>query len=431
MTQHPDFSERVQKSTLPGGLRVVSETIPSMRSLSVGVWIKTGSRDEDEREAGITHFLEHMLFKGTEKRNFFEIAQTMESVGGYLNAFTSPEHTCYYARCLDSELERAIDVLSDMVLHSTFPEQEIEKEKKVVLEELKMYRDTPDDYVFEVFNSMMFAHHPLGRPIIGYEHTVKGFTRDDLITYRERRYKPANMVLTVAGNATHEEILKLAERYFSQSSSSFEPVETLPLSHYERQRKQITRPIEQTHLVMGRRALSTDHKDRYKLLLINILLSGGMSSRLHQNIREKYGYCYAIQAFNQSYADTGMFGVYAGTDTAYVEHLKELIYAELKRLGDEEVPAQELTEAKSQLKGKLLLAQESMSNRMNRLAKSELYFDRYIGLDELVAHIDAVTAPEIRDFAGVFFREELFTETVLMPDENYTPKEEEADVPES
>lgn len=424
MTQHPDFSERVRKSTLPGGLRVVSETIPSMRSLSVGVWIKTGSRDESDREAGITHFLEHMLFKGTEKRNFFEIAQTMESVGGYLNAFTSPEHTCYYARCLDSELERAIDVLSDMVLHSTFPEAEIEKEKKVVLEELKMYRDTPDDYVFEVFNGMMFANHPLGRPIIGYEHTVKGFTREDLLAYRERRYKPANIILTVAGNATHEEILKLAETYFAQDSSSLEELEPMPLSYYERQRKEITRPIEQTHLVMGRRALSTDHEDRYKLLLANILLSGGMSSRLHQNIREKYGYCYAIQAFNQSYADTGVFGVYAGTDKEYVAHLKELVYAELRRLGQEAVPAQELSEAKSQLKGKLLLAQENMSSRMNRLAKSELYFDRYIGLDELVAHIDAVSAEDIRGFAEDFFREELFTETVLMPDENYQPADE-------
>lgn len=424
MTQQADSSERVQKSTLPGGLRVVSETIPSMRSLSVGVWIKTGSRDEDEREAGITHFLEHMLFKGTKKRNFFEIAQTMESVGGYLNAFTSPEHTCYYARCLDTELERAIDVLSDMVLHSTFPEEEIEKEKKVVLEELKMYRDTPDDYIFEVFNSMMFANHPLGRPIIGYEHTVKGFTRDDLIAYRERRYKPANMVLTVAGNASHDEIMRLAETYFDQGSSSFEEVERLPLSHYERQRKEVTRPIEQTHLVLGRRALNTGHEERYKLLLANVLLSGGMSSRLHQNIREKYGYCYAIQAFNQSYADTGIFGVYAGTDKEYVHHLKELVYAELRRLGEEDLPAQELEEAKSQLKGKLLLAQESMSNRMNRLAKSELYFDRYVGLDELVSHIDAVTAEEIRSFSKDFFREELFTETVLVPDENYQAAEE-------
>lgn len=424
MTQQADFSERVQKSTLPGGMRVVSETIPSMRSLSVGVWIKTGSRDESDREAGITHFLEHMLFKGTEKRNFFDIAQTMESVGGYLNAFTSPEHTCYYARCLDSELERAIDVLSDMVLHSTFPEAEIEKEKKVVLEELKMYRDTPDDYVFEVFNSMMFDHHPLGRPIIGYEHTVKSFTRDDLISYQQRRYKPANMILTVAGNATHQEILKLAEAYFAGESEDFEAVDALPLSYYERQSKEIKRPIEQTHLVMGRRALSTNHEERYKLLLANILLSGGMSSRLHQNIREKYGYCYAIQAFNQSYADTGVFGVYAGTDKEYVEHLKVLVYAELKRLADMQVPAQELAEAKSQLKGKLLLAQESMSSRMNRLAKSELYFDRYIGLDELVEHIDAVTAEDIRSFSEDFFKEELFTETVLMPDENYQPADE-------
>lgn len=414
MTNYPQ--DTIQKTTLPNGLRIVTETISSVRSLSCGVWVKTGSRHETDRQAGITHFLEHMLFKGTEKRSAFDIVQTMESVGGFLNAFTSLEHTCYYSRCLDTEKESAVDVLSDMVLRSTFPPEEIKKEKKVVIEEMKMYRDSPEDYIFEIFNGLMFENHPLGRPILGYEHTVNAFDQPALKTYLEQRYNPANIVLSVAGNATHDEIVALAARYFDADSSPYTPVENLPLSTFVKQHKRVTRPIEQTHLVLGRRSLGINHPNRYELLLANTLLSGGMSSRLNQNIREKYGYCYSVTSFNQAYHDTGLFGVYAGTDESYAEHVQQLIYDELERLRTELVPEKELSEAKSQLKGKLLLGQESMSNRMTRLAKSELYFDRYISLDELVAHIDAVTSAEIRNFAEDFFNPEYFTETILLPE---------------
>ncbi|MCC5933066.1 MAG: insulinase family protein [Candidatus Cyclonatronum sp.] len=414
MKRYPQ--DDIQKTTLPNGLRIVTETIDSVRSLSCGVWVKTGSRHETDRQAGITHFLEHMLFKGTENRSAFDIVQTMESVGGFLNAFTSLEHTCYYSRCLDSEKERAIDVLSDMVLRSTFPPEEIEKEKKVIIEEMKMYRDSPEDYIFEIFNGLMFENHPLGRPILGYEHTVNSFAQDALSAYLAQRYNPANTVLSVAGNVTHQEIVDLALRYFTVDSSPYVPVEDLPLSTFVKQHKRVSRAIEQTHLVLGRRSLGINHPNRYELLLANTLLSGGMSSRLNQNIREKYGYCYSVSSFNQAYHDTGLFGVYAGTDESYAEHVQELIYQELGRLGSEIVPEKELMEAKSQLKGKLLLGQENMSNRMTRLAKSELYFDRYISLDELVEHIDAVTSEEIRNFAVDFFNPEFFTETILVPE---------------
>jgi predicted Zn-dependent peptidase len=410
------MQETIRKSTLPGGLRVVTENINTVRSMSVGVWVKTGSRDETDRQAGITHFLEHMLFKGTEKRSAFDIAQSMESVGGYLNAFTSSEYTCYYSRCLDSELERALDVLSDMVLHSTFPEKEINKEKKVVIEEMKMYRDSPEDYVFEEFNSLVFEKHPLGRPIIGFEHTVNQFGRDDLMNYVNERYHPSNLIISVAGNANHEQVLALVQRFFTLEDKPVSIPDRIPLSLYEKRRKEVRKPIEQTHLIIGRRALSHDHPDRYKLLLANTILGGGMSSRLHQNIREKHGYCYSIQSFNQSYKDTGLFGVYAGTDKEYLPHLQELIYKELSELSEKEVTGKELSEAKTQLKGKLMLAQESMSNRMTRLAKSELYFDRYISLDELINHIDEVTSGDIRTFAQEFFKESHFTETVLLPE---------------
>ncbi len=406
----------VNKSTLDSGLRVITEHIDSVRSLSVGIWVKTGSRHETDRQAGITHFLEHMLFKGTQKRSAYDIAFSMESVGGYLNAFTSSEYTCYYTRCLDTELERALDVLSDMVLSASLPEKEIEKEKKVVVEEMKMYRDSPDDYVFEEFTGMIFAKHPLGRPIIGYENTVNSFTQDDLRQFMNERYQPDNIIVAVAGNAGHEDVLKLAENYFNVGGEKTQELASLPLSSYTRQRKEIKKPIEQTHFVVGRRSLSADHEDRFKLLLANTVLGSGMSSRLHQNIREKYGYCYSIQSFNQSFYDTGMFGVYTGTDQNYVDHVKELIFNEFTRLKNERIPENDLDQARTQLKGKLLLAQENMSSRMTRLAKSELYYDRYITLDELVEQIDAVSPDEIRKFAAYFFDEEQFSETVLLPE---------------
>lgn len=408
----------IHKTTHSSGLRVVTETIDSVRSLTVGVWIKTGSRNESTKVAGITHFLEHMLFKGTEKRTAFDIVQGIESVGGYLNAFTSSEYTCYYIRCLDTELSKALDVLFDMVQNSTLPDEEITKEKKVVIEEMKMYRDNPDDYIFEEFTSQIFSQHPLGRPIIGYEETVSAFTRQDLQDYVNQRYTANNIIVAVAGNVEHEQVLELVNTHYIKANNGVDQkVEKQILTPYQPSSKTLTKAIEQTHFVVGRRSLANDDPDRYKLLLINTILGGGMSSRLHQNIREKYGYCYSISSFNQAYTDTGMFGVYVGTDREYVNHVKELIFEEFRKLRDELVSDKELAEAKAQLKGKLLLSQESMSNRMTRLAKSEIYYDRYITLDELVDEIDKVETNQIQEFSQVFFDQTIFSDTLLLPEE--------------
>lgn len=412
-TKEIDF---VSKSTLENGLRIVTEKIESIKSISVGIWVGTGSRHEKPKQAGVTHFLEHMLFKGTKKRNAYDIALSMESVGGYLNAFTSSEYTCYYARCVNTELERALDVLSDMVLNPVFPEDEIEKEKKVVIEEMKMYRDSPDDYLFEEFNGKMFEGHDLGRPVIGFEETVSAFTRDDLYEYMQERYFPANLLISVAGNVEHNEVVKLVEYYFSKLEKIKANNEVLSLPDFKKQSLKLTKAIEQTHYIYGRRGLDYNSEERYNLLMANTILGGGMSSRLHQNVREKYGYCYSIQTFNQAYTDSGIWGVYVGTDKEYVNHVRELIMKELKKMQDEPVPAKELDEAKSQLKGKLLLSQENTSNRMTRLAKSELYFDRFITLDELEEKIEEVTAEDIQQFAQDFFNDEFFMEAVLMPE---------------
>lgn len=409
----------VEKTRFSNGLKVVTEQVGTVRSVAAGIWIRTGSRNEPDEKAGITHFLEHMLFKGTETRSAYDIALAMESVGGYLNAFTSNEYTCYYTRSLDTRLERALDVLGDMILNSTFPEEELEKEKKVVIEEMKMYRDSPEDYLFESFNSSLFRDHALGRPIIGFEETVNGLNRDDLFDYVRERYRPWNMLVSVAGSVDHDKVTDLVRSTFDDGNrrdgAMSRQGEPLP-SDLAPHREVITRPIEQTHMIIGRRGLHFDHQDKYLLLLANTVLGGGMSSRLHQNVREKYGYCYSIGTFNQSYTDAGIFGIYTGTDRGYVDHVRDLVMAELDRLRQQKVPAKELEEAKSQLKGKLLLSQENMSNRMTRLAKSELYFDRFVSLDELVEKIDEVSPEQIRLFSERFFDRDRFSETLLLPE---------------
>ncbi|PKD44404.1 M16 family metallopeptidase [Rhodohalobacter barkolensis] len=406
----------VKKTVLSNGLKIVTENIPGVKSITAGFWVKTGSRHESDKLAGVTHFLEHMLFKGTEKRSSYDIAQSMESVGGYLNAFTSTEYTCYYSRCLDTQIDKAMDVLSDMIQNSQFPEEELQKEKKVVLEEMKMYKDSPDDYIFELFSGNVFKDHQVGRPIIGFEETVSSFTRQNLFDYMDNRYRPDNMLIAVAGHVDHDEVISLIQEKLELKNSEPTVDEEQPLTSYDKFQIEESRVIEQTHMVMGRRALNYDHPDKYLLLLANTVLGGGMSSRLHQNIREKYGYCYAIGTFNQSYTDTGMFGVYIGTDKNYVSHVRDLISKEFEIIQNDKVGEKELSEAKSQLKGKLLLSQESTSNRMNRLAKSELYFNRFVTLDELVENIDSVTAGDLLTFSQNFFDADQFSEALLTPE---------------
>ena len=417
MNQHIQEQNSVEKTILDNGLKIVTEHVPSVKSVSVGIWAKTGSRNETQQQSGVTHFLEHMLFKGTESRSSYDIAMSMESVGGYLNAFTSSEYTCYYSRCLSTELDRALDVLSDMVLNPSFPEKEIEKEKNVVIEEMKMYRDSPKDYLLEEFVRQSFRDHPLGRSTLGVEETVSAFSRQDLYDYMEGRYQPSNLLVAVAGNVDHDRVVDLVSEVFASIESKELKELDQTLTDYKADKLELTKPIEQTHLVLGRRGLDYDHEDKYKLLLANTVLGGGMSSRLHQNVREKYGYCYTITSFKQSYRDTGLYGIYVGTDKDYVDHVRELVEGELDKLKEDPIPEQELSEAKSQLKGKLMLSLESMSNRMSRLAKSEIYFNRYVTLDELVQNIDEVQSDEVQHFAQSFFENEQFSETLLLPEE--------------
>ena len=405
-----------RKTRLPNGLRVITETIPSVRSVSMGVWIFTGSRDEDDSQSGINHFIEHMVFKGTKRRRMHQIASRMESVGGYINAFTGKEYTCYFARSLDEHLERAVDVVCDLILEPIFPEKELEKEKAVVLEEIKMYEDVPDDLIFDRFESAIYKDNSLGKPVIGFPETVQSFSRAQLQDYLQTHYIPERTVVAVAGNADHDKVVEYVEK-------AFLGMERLPKSaHLRRSTNGYTpafleekRPIQQAHVVLGNRGYGMHSPNRVVLSMLNTILGSGMSSRLNQNIREKYGYCYSIYSFANLYSDTGDFGVYMGTDPAKVKHAEKLIMRELDKLAQNKIGSRLLSQTKNQLKGSLMMGLESMSNRMMRIARQELFFNQYHSLDEIIEAVEHVTAEQIVDVATELFNPESFSRIVLLP----------------
>jgi len=411
MNDYPLFNS----TTLGNGVRVVSERIPSVRSIAVGAWLAAGSRDEAPETSGISHFIEHMVFKGTRRRRTHHIAQRMEAVGGYLNAFTSKEYTCYYARGLDEHLERALDVVLDLVTDPTLPEREVEKEKEVVVEEMKMYEDAPEDLIFDKFEAMVYPHHPLGRPVLGVPETVRSFSRDLLLDYIDDHYAPNRLVVAVAGNIRHDAVVRQVERLTHELDREPTPIHREPANGYAAAEQVERRPIQQAHLIVGTRSPGMTDPRRTVLTTLNTLLGGGMSSRLSQNIREKYGYCYNIYSFANMLSDTGDFGVYMGTDATKVGRSQKLIQRELAKLAQTPVSARALTRAKSQLKGSLMLGLESMSNRMMRLGRIELTFGRYFSLDEIIASIDAVTAEEVRDLAAELFDPARLSTVSILP----------------
>lgn len=404
------------KTTLANGIRVITEEIPSVKSASVGIWINTGSRNETDATSGISHFIEHMMFKGTKKRNFLQIAQSLESVGGYMNAFTSKEHTCYYARVLDEYVENAVDVLSDIVQHSIFPVKEMEKEKTVVLEEIKRSEDDPDDLVHEYFEKHLFGNHPFARPIIGTAENVSNFSQDDLFAYTKKFYANENIILAAAGNIKHAQIVTLAEKYLSQKKKSGEKFRTYAETKAKNNSKEYSKPIQQTHLCTGTIAFSVKNKMRYPALVMNSVLGDGMSSRLFQQIREKHGLAYSVYSFLGLMKETGSFGIYVGTDKNSVTKALDLSFEELHKMKTKSLAKSELQRAKAQLKGSMLMSLESTSNRMMRLGNGELYFGEYTPLDSIVKNIDAVTVDHVQAVAQQLFDTERFTTVILSPE---------------
>ncbi|MEW6510646.1 MAG: pitrilysin family protein [Bacteroidota bacterium] len=406
-----------RRTVLDNGIRVVTELIPHVRSVSLGVWADVGSRDENHTQNGISHFLEHMVFKGTRKRSVREIAQSLESLGGYLNAFTTKEQTCFYARVLDANVPEAMDVLSDIVLNATFRREELEKEKLVVIEELRNAEDDPEDIIHDYFEKALFPNHSLGFPIIGTERNLRRFRRDDLLSHVQSHYHPKYLVIAAAGNVDHDKLVKLSARYFGR----------LPLKRRERVRqpgptrgtrpslREYPRPINQAHISLGTVAYSIHHKHRYPLLVLNALLGEGMSSRLYQTIREKHGFAYSVYSFVNLLSDTGLFGAYIGTDKKNVDNAINLVHQELRKLKTTRVSSDELRRTKSQIKGTMMLGLENMSSRMMRLGSAELYFESYISIDSVLAKVDAVTSKDIQNVALDLFDERRFSTVIIRP----------------
>jgi predicted Zn-dependent peptidase len=407
----------IVREVLDNGLRLVTEAIPHVRSVSVGVWLTRGSRHEGDEHGGIAHFVEHMLFKGTTHRSAEDIAQAIDSIGGQMDAFTAKEYASYYLKVLDEHLPLAIDVLSDIVLNPALEEDDIEREKKVVLEEIKMVEDTPDDLVHELFVQHFWEGHPLGRPILGSKETVESFTTDSLRAYFSGAYVAPNIVIAAAGNLEHANVRDLVLHHFSTLAPSGSPVvDHAPVVVP----KVITREkeLEQSHVCLGTNAYRQDHEDRYVTYVLNTMLGGSMSSRLFQNIREKRGLAYAVFSGLNAYRDAGFFSVYAGCANEAVPQVVDLVVDELKGM-KQPAPEAELQRAKDHLKGSLMLSLENTSSRMSHLARQEIYFDRQFGLDETIEGVDRVTLADLRRVAEDLFVTGSLLVTVLGPKNGY------------
>jgi predicted Zn-dependent peptidase len=404
------------KSVLDNGIRIVSHEMPDHRSVSLGIWVENGSRHESPGQSGISHFLEHLLFKGTEQRSAADIAEEIDSVGGVINAFTSKEHTCYYAKVLDENLPLAIDLLTDIFLHSKFDEEEIERERSVILQEISQTEDTPDDYVHDLFNIDFFPDHAIGRPICGRAATVNSFSRDDLVKFFRSRYRPGRVIVAAAGHASHAQIVsELAARLGSVTDEG-DRADLLAGGGAPEIRHGVfthQKPLEQAHLCLGVPGLAQTHPQRYAGYVLNTLLGGGMSSRLFQEIREKRGKAYSVYSFSSSYRDVGYFGVYAGTSVEATEEVVELILKELKNLAEGKITDEELGRTRGQLVGGMILGLESTDSWMSHVARNEIYFGRAISLDEISRDIRAVTRADVIELAQALFRNGAPTVTLL------------------
>ena len=414
------MESNIKKTTLPNGLQIVTESMPAVRSVSLGVWLRTGSRHEREDQNGIVHFLEHMVFKGTRNRSGEEIARAADAIGGHLDAFTSKEFTCFSIKVIDEHLSRAFDIVADLVKNPLLRSSDITKESKVIQEEIKMVEDTPDDLVHEIFSKSYWPHHSLGRSILGTRATVGGFNQRRLREFFKHHYVPGNMLISAAGHLTHGRVVNLVGKQFSDASSGpVMPEGPVPVAHpHARYRRK--KELEQTHICLGTPAYPYAHDKRFPSYILNTILGGGMSSRLFQNIREKHGLVYAVFSGLSAYRDAGILNVYAGTAPGNARKVVNLILQEFRQLKNDTIPAEELQRAKDYLKGSLLLGLESTSSRMGNIARQELYYGQYISLDEVVAKIDAVSREDVVEVARELFQPGRIAVTVLGPRQGFT-----------
>jgi predicted Zn-dependent peptidase len=405
----------VKTETFPSGLRLVTETLPHVRSVAIGAWLTRGSRHESDQESGIAHFTEHMLFKGTERRSARDLAQAIDSVGGQVDAFTSKEYVGYYIKVLDEHVPVALDLLSDMLLNPALNAQDIVREQGVVLEEIKMVEDAPDDLVHEMFAQKFWPRHPLGRPILGTAETVSSFSQDRLRDYFNRTYVAPHLVVAAAGHLDHAKLRDAVAAAFEPLSSkrSDVPGTTPQVSPGVEER---IKDIEQSHVCLGTAAYGERHDDRHAVFVLNTILGASMSSRLFQHIREERGLAYSVFSNLTSYTDAGMISIYAGCAADKVEEVVSLSLAELQSLRTTPVPEDELRRAKDHLKGSVMLGLENTSSRMSHLARQEMVFGRHLTFDEILANIEGVSAEDVQRVAQDLFHDEGLVASVVGPD---------------
>lgn len=405
----------IKKYTCQNGVRIVLENIPTVRSAAIGVWIKTGSRNETPELNGVSHFLEHMFFKGTTTRNAREIAESFDSIGGQVNAFTSKEYTCYYAKVMDNHASYALEILADMFFNSTFDEEELKKEKNVVYEEIKMYDDTPDDIVHDLLSKAVYENHPLGYPILGTESTLETFNSETLKKYVHDMYTPDKVVISIAGNVD-EKLIQEVESYFGSYQGGEDRLELVKPAFHE---NRITRKkeTEQAHLCLGFKGLEIGNDKTYSLVTLNNILGGSMSSRLFQEVREQRGLAYSVYSYHSSYQDTGLVTVYGGTGTSQLDSLYETIQETLDTLKRDGITEKELRNSKEQLKGSLMLSLESTNSRMSRNGKNELMLGEHRSLDDIIVKIDEVTEESVNELANQIFTEHSLS--LVSPLENW------------
>jgi len=402
----------VRRTILPGGLRVVTEVLPAVHSVALGIWVGVGSRDEDLAHVGATHYLEHLLFKGTSRRSALEISSAMDAVGGEMNAFTAKEYTCYYARVLDADLPLAVDILSDMVTSSLITPKDVDAERGVVLEEIAMNDDDPSDTVHEAFTSKLFGDTPLGRPILGTTDSINAITRDQIFEHYQARYTPEHLVVAAAGHLDHDVVVELVARAFgpvlSQAAAAAEPAAPAAPRLTGDQHglpaglgtTLISRSIEQANLVLGCEALARIDERRFALGVLNAAFGGGMSSRLFQEVREKRGLAYSVYSFSGQHADTGMWGIYVGCLPSKADEVLAICTEEITRVVEGGLTDAELIRGKGQVRGSIVLSLEDPSSRMSRLGKSELVYPRLEPVEEVLAAIDSVSHDDIQAIAA-------------------------------
>jgi len=411
----------IVKEILPNGITLLTEAMPHVRSVAVGVWLKRGSRHETPVQSGISHFIEHMVFKGTSNRTAEVIAAQVDSIGGHMDAFTAKEYASFHLKVLDEHLPLAMDILGDIALNPLFDASEMTKEKKVIFEEINMVEDTPDDLVMELFTGAFWPDHPLGRPILGTKRSVSGFRRDELAAFFRSVYRAGNVVIAAAGHLEHDATSRLVRRHFGALAPGGRTRDGGPPRPASRIVTRSKKELEQVHVCLGTPSYPQAHEDRYGVYILNTVLGGSMSSRLFQNVREKRGLVYSISSGVSAYSDTGTLTVYAGTSLDSVDEVIRLSLEELRRMKGERLPEEELRRSKDHLKGSLMLSLENTGSRMSHLARQEIYFGRTFKLDEILSGIEAVTAEDVPRIAGDLFTGKM-TISVLGNLGRYRPK---------